>query len=184
MLKLRVWSWVASISLVSVFWFFYWAFIYEIVVWNKNFEEALSANPFNILMVFISLAVFFLSFLLKKTKFATVNIGRNLPSSESRWLSKKRDLKGKNISFQSEDMVLSRRAPRKIRVPGLRFVKRKVGWLLLILDVLIVIFTLPNTDFLVITLIFFLNAFYILDYLYKTRKPTILEERKAEKENR
>lgn len=185
-MKIRIWSWLASVSLVSTVWFIYWAVIYEIVVLNKPIDQALATNPLNMFLFFISLGVFFSAFLLKKTRFATINFGGSSTQTDtgSQWLSKKNKPKSRSILFRPETRSRSstRVARRSFRVPGLRYMKRKIAWIVLLTDALIVLFTIPNGSLLVVTLIFFINGFYILDYIYKTRKPTILEERKAEKE--
>lgn len=188
-MKIRIWSYLASISLVSSLWFLYWGVIYEVMVWNKPVEQALSANPFNMGVFFVSvLLLVFSSFWLKKTRFATINIGESIHHSggDKKWLSKRGENVKKSFSFRRESSVVSSRMRdrRKIHVPGLRYMKRKVAWIIFILDSVIVLFTLANPIMIVLSAIFFLNGFFILDYLYRTRKTTLFEEEQQRKERR
>lgn len=184
MMKLKIWSYLASISLVSTIWFFYWAFVYEIAVLSKPVNQALSTNPYNMIMFLVSIFLLaFSRFWLRKTRFATINLGESLHGSDSGWLSK-RMRKTKSFSFRPESIQESASrigARRKIHVPGLRYMKRKIAWVVFIFDIFIVLFTLSNPAMLSVSLIFVLNGFYLLDYIWKTRKPTIIEQREAEK---
>ena len=62
------------------------------------------------------------------------------------------------------------RKPRKVRVPGLRMGKRVGAGLMLAFNLLLAFsgLAIPNAQ--VLSFLFFLNCFFLLDYLQKTKR--------------
>ena len=65
------------------------------------------------------------------------------------------------------------RKPRKLHVPGLRTGKRVMAGLMLAFNLLLAFsgLAIPNAQ--VLSFLFFLNSFFLLDYLQKTKREKI-----------
>ena len=65
------------------------------------------------------------------------------------------------------------RKPRKLRVPGLKTGKRAMAGLMLAFNLLLALsgLAIPNAQ--ILSFLFFLNSFYLLDYLQKTKREKI-----------
>ena len=65
------------------------------------------------------------------------------------------------------------RKPRKLRVPGLKTGKRVMAGLMLASNLLLALsgLAIPNAQ--VLSFLFFLNSFFLLDYLQKTKREKI-----------
>ena len=182
-------------SFLGILWFTYWVCVWEIIQQGKTVQTALAVNPINTLMLIICVSLFIVVSWRKPLVFffswlPDVDIAPKKPTKKTR---KSKKAKPKNLEKPTAkgetEIPASWRKPtegnpgssprfslphfetRKIRVPGLRFAKRFIAAILLIVNLFIAQGTLMSAPASQpLYLLFVLNSGILLDYLWKTRR--------------
>lgn len=183
MIKLGKLRFLQALSLLSTLWFGYWIFPFEILVNNKTLAQAWGTNYVNNILFLVS--IFFCCFASFKRirKYYPKNYSKYLPnllkrkpkpqvwgqqqtvkSIQSNGVSTVKPMKNQRFT------TVKLKKPRKLRVPGLRIAKRVTAGFMLTINLLVAFSGLSLPGGGIIALLFFLNVFFLLDYLHKTKK--------------